>query len=59
MAAPVHEHPKLPAMAVSSLTGQDFAAMLHRAIARSGINSGGVKQIELQAEPEPESDNGR
>jgi hypothetical protein len=35
VAAPPFESPKLTAMAVSSLSGNDFAAMLERAIARS------------------------
>ena len=40
------ESPKLTAMAVSSLNGNDFAAMLERAIARSQAP---LKQIELKA----------
>jgi hypothetical protein len=35
MAALQHEHPKLTAMAVNSMDGTSFAAMLDRAIARS------------------------
>ena len=40
------ESPKLTAMAVSSLNGNDFACMLERAIARSQAP---LKQIELKA----------
>jgi hypothetical protein len=39
------ESPKLTAMAVSSMNGKDFAAMLERAIARSQAP---LKQIELK-----------
>ncbi len=46
MAALPFESPKLTAMTVSSMTGHDFAALLERAILRSGQ----VKQIELRAE---------
>lgn len=35
MAALQHEHPKLTAMAIDSMDGASFAAMLDRAIARS------------------------
>jgi hypothetical protein len=35
MAALQHEHPKLTAMAVNSMDGETFAAMLDRAIERS------------------------
>ena len=38
-----HEHPRLGAVAIGSMTGQDFAAMLDRAIERSG------KRMELTA----------
>jgi hypothetical protein len=31
-----HEHPRLGAVAISSVTGRDFASMLERAIQRSG-----------------------
>jgi hypothetical protein len=40
------------AVAVSNMTGQDFAAMLDRAILRSQGNGRNVPQIELRAEPE-------
>ena len=40
------ESPKLTAMAVSSMNGEHFAAMLERAIARSQAP---LKQIELKA----------
>ena len=40
------ESPKLTAMAVNALSGQNFAAMLERAIARSQAPP---KQIELKA----------
>ena len=35
MAALQHQHPKLTTMAVNSMNGETFAAMLYRAIARS------------------------
>lgn len=38
-----HEHPRLGAVAIGSMNGQDFAAMLDRAIERSG------KRMELTA----------
>jgi hypothetical protein len=44
-----YENPKLSAMAVTSLTANDFAAALDRAIARSGKVP---LLIEAQAEPE-------
>jgi hypothetical protein len=31
-----HEHPRLGAVAIGSMNGEDFAAMLERAIERSG-----------------------
>ena len=31
-----HEHPRLGAVAIGSMNGQDFASMLERAIERSG-----------------------
>ena len=40
-----HEHPRLGAVAIGSMNGEDFAAMLDRAIARSGKECE-VKQIE-------------
>ena len=46
------ESPKLTAMAVNSMTGQDFAAMLDRAILRSQGNGRNIPQIELSAEPD-------
>ncbi len=46
MVALPFESPKLTAMAVSSLNGNDFAATLERAIARSQAP---LKQIELKA----------
>ena len=48
-----HEHPRLGAVAIGSLSGQDFAAMLDRAIERSG-KAPEIKQIEatpMQAAP--------
>jgi hypothetical protein len=44
------ESPKLTAMAVSSLSGEHFAAMLEKAIARSQAP---LKQIELKANDRP------
>jgi hypothetical protein len=46
------EHPKLGAVAVSNMTGQDFAAMLDRAILRSQGNGRNLPQIELSVEPD-------
>jgi hypothetical protein len=43
-----HEHPRLGAVAIGSMNGHDFAAMLERAIERSG-KRGEVKQIEGRA----------
>jgi hypothetical protein len=40
-----HEHPRLGAVAIGSMNGQDFASMLERAIERSGKGRE-VKQIE-------------
>jgi hypothetical protein len=40
-----HEHPRLGAVAIGSMNGHDFAAMLERAIERSGKRRE-VKQIE-------------
>jgi hypothetical protein len=48
-----YRHAKLGAVAVSSMGGRDFAAMLDRAILRSQGNGRNVPQIELSAEPEP------
>jgi hypothetical protein len=31
-----HEHPRLGAVAIGSMNGQDFASMLEKAIQRSG-----------------------
>ena len=42
------EHPKLGAIATASMSGQDFASMLERAIARSGKGHE-LKQIEPSA----------
>ena len=50
MAALQHEHPKLTAMAVNSMNGQTLAALLDKAIERSG-RMREVKRIELSAEP--------
>jgi hypothetical protein len=45
------ENPKLSAVAVASLTGNDFASALERAIARSGSKLIEAKTVEpLQAE---------
>jgi hypothetical protein len=44
------EHPKLSAMAVTSMSGKDFAAQLERAIARST----GRRLIEAKALPQPD-----
>jgi hypothetical protein len=43
-----HEHPRLGAVAIGSLNGADFAAMLERAIERSE-KSREVKQFEGSA----------
>jgi hypothetical protein len=53
MAALPFESPKLSAMAIGNMSGQDFASMLDRAIQRSQGNGRNVPQIELSAEPEP------
>jgi hypothetical protein len=37
-----HEHPKLSAIAMGSVSGQDFAAILDRAILRSRGNGRNV-----------------
>ena len=47
-----HEHPKLSAIAMGSVSGQDFAAILDRAILRSRGNGRNVPQIDLKAEQE-------
>jgi hypothetical protein len=44
-----HEHPRLGAVAIGSITGVDFAAMLDRAIQRSGKGRE-LKQIETTCE---------
>jgi hypothetical protein len=44
------EHPKLSAMAVTSMSGKDFAAQLERAISRST----GRRLIEAKALPQPD-----
>jgi hypothetical protein len=49
------ESPKLSATAVFP-AGEDFAAMLDRAIQGSQGNGRNVPQIELSAEPEPSND---
>jgi hypothetical protein len=46
-------HPKLGVIAISSVNGASFGAMLDRAILRSQGNSRNVPQLELKAEPEP------
>jgi transcriptional regulatory protein LevR len=43
-----HEHPRLGAVAIGCMNGQDFASMLERAIERSGKKPQ-VKQIECSA----------
>jgi hypothetical protein len=43
-----HEHPRLGAVAIGSMNGQDFASLLERAIARSNKERE-VKQIEGRA----------
>jgi hypothetical protein len=43
-----HEHPRLGAVAIGSINGQDFASMLERAIVRSNKERE-VKQIEGRA----------
>jgi hypothetical protein len=52
-----HEHPRLSAVAVGSMNGRDFAAMLDRAIDRSGKGHE-PKQIEAapSARKEPSRD---
>ena len=45
------ETPKLGAVAIASLTANDFAAALDRALERSG-KTHEVKQLELKPEPE-------
>jgi hypothetical protein len=45
-----HEHPKLGAIATTSMNGRDFASLLERAIRASGKERE-VKQIEAHAEP--------
>ena len=52
MAALPFESPKLGAIALGSMTGQNFAAMLDKAILRSQGNGRNVLQLELRAEPE-------
>jgi hypothetical protein len=52
MAALPFESPKLGTIALGSMTGQNFAAMLDKAILRSQGNGRNVPQIELSAEPE-------
>jgi hypothetical protein len=47
-----YRHAKLGAVAVSSMGGHDFAAMLDRAILRSQGNGRNIPQIELSAEPD-------
>jgi len=48
-----HEHPRLGAVAIGRMNGDDFAAMLERAIARSG-KADVIQQIEAEYEgPEP------
>jgi hypothetical protein len=49
------ESPELSATAVFP-AGEDFAAMLYRAIQGSQGNGRNVPQIELSAEPEPSND---
>jgi hypothetical protein len=51
-----HEHPRLGAVAVSHLSGKDFATLLDKAIERSG-HAKAIKQIDLKALEEP--DDGR
>jgi hypothetical protein len=45
-----HEHPRLGAVAIGSMNGQDFAALLERAIERSGKERE-LKQIEATSDP--------
>jgi hypothetical protein len=45
-----HEHPKLGAIATASMSGQDFASMLEKAIERSHKGPE-VKQIEACVKP--------
>jgi hypothetical protein len=44
-----HEHPKLGAIATANLTGADFAAMLDRAIERSG-KARAIREIDFAPE---------
>ncbi len=52
-----HEHPRLGAVAIGSMNGQHFAAMLDRAIERSGkarqIEGQAVEPINGEARPKP------
>ena len=50
MAALPHEHPKLGIVATANLNGETFAAMLDRAIERSG-KAEDIKQIEAAPTP--------
>ena len=48
------EAPKLSAVAVSSMSGADFAERLERAIARSGVNVSRTIDAKAVALPQPE-----
>jgi hypothetical protein len=43
-----HEHPRLGAVAIGSMNGQDFAALLEKTIERNGKGRE-IKQIECSA----------
>jgi hypothetical protein len=45
-----HEHPRLGAIATTSMNGQDFASLLERAIERSSKERE-LKQIEATSDP--------
>jgi hypothetical protein len=48
-----HEHPQLGAVAIDSVSGQDFAAMLERAIERSAGVGAKVSEHRPEEAPPP------
>jgi hypothetical protein len=52
-----HEHPRLGAVAIGRMNGDDFAAMLDRAIERSGkagqIEGTAIEPMNAEARPKP------